>query len=659
MTYCPMFRKINLSFVFIFLIAVSANANVRLPKLFGDNMVLQRDKPIPIWGWADPNEKVTVQFNNQNKSIKAGKDGSWKLNLDMEKAGGPFNLVVTGKNKISINNVLVGDVWICSGQSNMEWPLRNTKDADKEIKSANFPLIRHTNIAKDVSEKPLKDLKEAADWKLATPEFAGNFTAVGYYFAKELYKELNIPIGLIHTSWGGTDIETWISREGFEGSDEFKTMIENIPSIDLEAVSKKKKEELFKKVTNLQGGLPDKATVDKWKDPNFDDSKWKELHVPGLWESQSLADFDGVVWYRKRITLGNGVENGGVLELASIDDSDETFVNGVKVGSTLNQYSAKRTYIIPPGVLKTGGNTIAVRVTDTGGGGGIFGEASDVKLTADKKEQSLAGNWKYAIESLQEGSGSVGPNTYPSLLYNAMISPLIPYAFKGAIWYQGENNSGRAFQYRKAFPLMINDWRKHWGQGDSPFYFVQLASFNAANGNSQKGSTWAELREAQTLTLQVPNTGMAITTDIGEPNDIHPRNKKDVGFRLAAIALKNTYNKDIVSEGPAFSQMKLDGDKANIFFKNIGNGLFTKDKYGYIRGFEVAGADQKFYYARAFIEGDHIVVTSDAVASPVAVRYNWADDASDGNLYNKEGFPAAPFRTDTWKGITEEAKYRK
>jgi sialate O-acetylesterase len=653
-----MLRKLISVFIFVSLITAVAKANVRLPKMFGNNMVLQREKPIPIWGWADPNEKITVQFNKQTKITTAGKDGGWKLNLDEEKAGGPFELVISGKNKLSISNILVGDVWVCSGQSNMEWPLRTTTDADNEIRSANFPMIRHAFVPKAVSGKPLNDLKESALWQDATKGSVENFTAVGYYFAKGLYKELNIPIGLIHTSWGGTDVETWISHQGFEESAEFKAMIKSLPSLDLEVLTKKKKEELLKKVIDLQGSIPDQASIKKWKELDFDDSKWPELKVPGLWENQSLGEFDGVVWCRKKITFDEEPANGGLLELGMIDDSDDTYINGVKVGS-LNQYNAKRAYTIGPGILRKGENIIAVRVTDTGGGGGIFGEESEVKLTLNNQNQSLAGNWKFSIETLPSGNSSVGPNTYPSLLYNAMISPLIPFAFKGAIWYQGENNAERAFEYRKSFPLMITDWRNHWGQGEFPFYFVQLASFNSANGTSEKGSTWAELREAQALTLSLPNTGMAITTDIGEPHDIHPRNKKDVGFRLAAIALKNTYGKNIVSTGPVYSSLKVDGNKANVFFSNTGSDLIAKDKYGYIKGFEVAGDDQKFYYAKAFIEGDHVVVYSENVSAPVAVRYNWADDAGDGNLYNKEGFPAAPFRTDQWKGITEAVKYHK
>ncbi|MBO9566694.1 MAG: 9-O-acetylesterase, partial [Niastella sp.] len=307
-------------------------------------------------------------------------------------------------------------------------------------------------------------------------------------------------------------------------------------------------------------------------------------------------------------------------------------------------------------VIKAGKNVITVRVTDGGGGGGIYGDAAAMKLTIDNQAQSLAGDWRYKVEALQVNS-KLGPNSYPTLLFNSMINPLIPYAIGGAIWYQGETNTGRAYQYRKAFPLMITDWRSRWNQGDFPFYFVQLASFNAGNGDTQKGSTWAELREAQTNTLSLPNTGMAVTIDIGESKDIHPRNKQDVGKRLAAIALNNTYQKNGEYSGPAYQSMKTIGNKIELTFTHAASGFMAKDKYSYIKGFEIAGADQQFYFAQAQVVGDKIVVYSDKVAAPVAVRYAWADDMPEANLYNKEGFPALPFRTDSWKGITEQVRY--
>jgi sialate O-acetylesterase len=381
------------------------------------------------------------------------------------------------------------------------------------------------------------------------------------------------------------------------------------------------------------------------------------MQVPGLWEEQSLKDFDGVVWFRKTINIAAAdAGKPAEISLGTIDDNDDTYINGSKVGSTKG-YNIDRKYKIPAGVLKEGTNLIAVRVEDTGGGGGMYGNPADMKLTINNTTQSLAGQWMFQVASVLK-SNYTNPNSYPTLLYNAMIYPLIPFAIKGALWYQGENNAGRAYQYRKAFPLMITDWRKQWGEGNFPFYFVQLASFNSANGNSQKGSTWAELREAQTLTLSLPKTGMAVTTDIGESSDIHPKNKQDVGKRLAAVALHDTYGKKNIYSGPMYKSMKIEGNKAIVSFSHAGTGLYTKDPDGYIEGFEIAGKDRDFQPAKAVIEGDHIVVSADNVQLPVALRYAWADDAGKVNLFNKEGFPAVPFRTDKWKGITEAAKYK-
>jgi sialate O-acetylesterase len=341
-----------------------------------------------------------------------------------------------------------------------------------------------------------------------------------------------------------------------------------------------------------------------------------------------------------------------------IDDQDETWVNGQKVGHT-ESYNTKRVYEIPAALLKEGVNKISIRVHDTGGGGGIYGDAKDLVLNVGDHSYPLEGKWSFQVEAMNDATTSMNPNSYPTLLYNAMVNPLIPYAIKGVIWYQGESNAGRAYQYQKAFPLMITDWRTRWNQGDFPFYFVQLASFNPQGGNVMKGSDWAELRDAQRMTLKLPKTGMAVTTDIGESNDIHPRNKQDVGKRLAAIALHEDYQKDIEFSGPVYKSMKVQGNKIILEFDHVGKGLEARDKYGYLKGFAIAGEDQKFKYAKAQIQGDQVVVYSDEISSPVAVRYSWENDPVDSNLFNKDGFPAGPFRTDNWKGITENTKYSK
>jgi sialate O-acetylesterase len=645
-----------LFFFFFTLFTISLYANVQLPKIFGDHMVLQRDRAITIWGWADAKEKITVTLNKQSRSVVAGKDGSWKVSLASEPAGGPYNLMIKGRNTINLSDILIGDVWVCSGQSNMEWSVRNSDNPTEEIAAANYPTIRHFKIPNTVASEPQKDIK-GGEWKVATKENVADFTAVGYFFARELTKETNIPIGLINTSWGGTHVETWTSREAFAATDEFKSMIAGMPRLNLDSLGKQKELATRAKIEKLQGSIDGPGESKKWIDPSFNSSSWKMMPLPNLWESLNLADFDGVVWFRREFELSSTeIAKDATLHLAMIDDWDDTYVNGQKVGSTM-QYNEPRIYKVPASVLKEGKNVITVRVEDTGGGGGIYGTAETMVLEVGSKKIPLAGEWSYRIESVSKGSLSVGPNSYPTLLFNAMINPILQMSIKGALWYQGESNAGRAYQYRKAFPLMIQDWRTRWGQGDFPFYFVQLATFKADNGTSETGSSWAELREAQTMTLSLPNTGMAVTTDIGNPDDIHPRNKQDVGKRLAAVALNKTYGKPRVDSGPTFKSMKVEGNKVILTFDNIGSGLAIKDKYGYVKGFEIAGDDQKFKYARASVEGNSIVVSHDQVNKPVAVRFGWADDATDNNVFNAEGFPAVPFRTDTWKGITETGKF--
>jgi sialate O-acetylesterase len=641
---------------FSFLYAHSIFANVQLPKIFGDHMVLQRDKNIVVWGWADPKEKITIQLNKQSVAVVAGKDGQWKAMLKSEAAGGPYQLIVKGKNSIILNDILIGDVWICSGQSNMEWPVKNSKDAAMEIQNANYPSIRQIKIPNTMATEPQKDIK-GGEWKVCSSATVGEFTAVGYFFARQLTSDLSVPIGLINTSWGGTHSETWTSRKAFEESEEFKNIISGMPRLNLDSLSKQKRIKVLERFEKVHGKLPQPEEVNAWKEIDFNDASWNKMEIPMLWEYQALGNFDGFVWFRKTVTLkAQDIGKPASLELALIDDNDDTFVNGIKIGST-QRPNEKRIYTIPPGTLKEGNNVIAVRVEDTGGGGGINGSPSDLVLKIGEATIPLAGKWPYRVEAFSSRTSGVGPNDYPTLLFNAMISPIIPMAMKGVIWYQGETNADRAYQYRKAFPLMISDWRKHWAQGDFPFYFVQLASYNANKGNSEKGSTWAELREAQTLTLSLPNTGMAVTTDIGDANDIHPRNKQDVGKRLAALALSKTYEKNTVCSGPVYKSMEVKGNEVIITFSNIGGGLLVKDRYGYVMGFEVAGADRKFKYAKGVIQGNTIVVSCAEVPTPVAIRFGWADNASDCNVFNAEGFPVVPFRTDEWKGITEENKF--
>ena len=646
-------KKKYLLFIVVFCAALTMYAEVVLPKIFSDNMVLQRHVMIPVWGKADVNEKIVVKFNGQTKTTKTDKNGKWIVRLDAESAGGPYELSIIGKNSIQFKNVLVGEVWLCSGQSNMEWSVGISMNAKKEIASADYPQIRHVKIPHNINSLPKSDLTPV-EWKICDSTTVSEFSGVAYFFARMIYDSLKIPIGLINSSWGGTNIETWISRAGFESSDEYKEMIAGMPNFDLDSLSKIYVRSSELRIEAMQGTKLADLRPGLFKEFSFDDSSWPQLIAPQLWEQQSIGELDGVVWLRKTIVLSaSDLKKEAAVELAKIDDDDITYVNGIKVGST-NRWDTKRKYTIPVGILKEGKNVIAVRVVDNGGGGGIYGDSSDLKLSVGETVIKLSGNWKFHVESIKKATNE---NSLPSLCYNAMINPLIPYAFQGVLWYQGESNSGRSYQYRKAFPLLINDWRQKWNNPNMPFYFVQLATFNTS-GNGNEGCGWAELREAQTMTLSIPNTGMCVTTDIGIPWDIHPTNKQDVGKRLAAIALNNVYNKKMICSGPMYKSMEIKDNQAILSFDNIGTGLFTPDKYGYIKGFEIAGKDSVFHYAKAFIKGKTIVLFSEKVENPGAVHFGWVGDASDCNLFNREGFPAVPFRTDEWKTVTKDEKYK-
>lgn len=638
---------------------VNAEANITMPRIFSDHMVLQRNKDIPVWGWAKPNETIFVSFNKQSKTATAGINGQWSVKLSPETAGGPFVLTIKGNNSLTFSDVLVGEVWICSGQSNMEWQVQSTFNAQQELSAADYPEIRNFNVPKAISTTPETDLK-GGNWQVCNPENARTFSAVAYFFARKLYQELKMPIGLIHTSWGGTQIESWISGKALEESEEFKNVMSSMPVVDLDAINRAKEVQLKKDILVWKRELLQPNELKSWYTEGIDDSKWGKLKAPALWETQGFNSLDGKLVFRKSFVVDKA-EAGkpALLELGQIDDNDVTYVNGVKVGAT-EGYTNLRSYNIPAGILKEGTNLIAVEIDDTGGGGGFWGEAG-MKIIFANRQQSLSGLWLFRIQTLKSANpGSIlSPNQYPALLFNAMLNPTIPFAIQGAIWYQGESNTSRAVQYQKAFPLMINDWRQHWGQGDFPFYFVQLASYDAGGStNKNTGYQWAELREAQTKTLALPNTGMAVTTDIGETKDIHPRNKQDVGLRLALVALNKTYNKPIVSSGPMFQSMKAEGNKLVLTFTEVGSGLINKDKYGYIKGFEIAGDDRRYVYAKAFIKNNQVVVYADDITNPVAVRFGWFDDASENNLFNKEGLPTSPFTTDSWDRVSTNIKYQ-
>ena len=650
-----------LSLLFLSGAFFSTRADVTLPHLFSTNMVLQRDIDIPVWGWAGPGERVTVTLNDQKVSIRTNREGFWTLKLKPMPAGGPFDMRVKGKNEIILQNILIGDVWVCSGQSNMEWSVSRVNHAEMEIANATYPEIRLFTVPNKISSRLLPDTDET-EWQPCTPITIPPFTAVGYFFGRELYQDLKVPIGLINTTWGGTIAESWTSRETIAEDPDFRDRLEVLDKLNIPEVNEeldRKFDEWQAKLREMDAGYNQGKYL--WADPEININGWRTMQVPALWEDQGLQEMDGVVWFATDFELPPAVTTRGIeINLGPINDSDMVWINGQLVGQIFNHYNWNRKYMVDPKILKDGINRVVVRVEDYGGGGGIYGEKNQLFIQSGDFMKSLAGDWHYQVGADKIPSDlpqtNFGPNSFPTLLYNAMINPLLPFAIKGAIWYQGEANASRAYQYRRVFRQMIEDWREHWGQGNFPFLFVQLANFMKAKPIPSE-SEWAELREAQTLTLSLPNTGMASAIDIGEADDIHPRNKQEVGRRLALSALKTAYDQDVVYSGPTYKSMRIEGDKMYIEFDHTGSGLEVHDPYGYLKGFTVAGADRNFHWARADLVDDHtVVVRSSEVKDPLAVRYGWANNPYDLNLYNREGLPANPFRTDDWPGITTGKK---
>jgi len=663
-----MIMKRILQFIFPCILATvfaqSAFADVRVPAIIGDNMVLQQGKKIRIWGWANPNEKVSVVFASQKANAVADVSGHWQTLLGPVKAGGPFELTISASNTLTIKNVLVGEVWICSGQSNMEWPLINSQNGADAVAQANYPEIRLFTVQKTTSSTPLDDVK--GQWIVTTPDKVGQFSAVGYFFGRELYQKLNVPVGLIHTSWGGTPAEAWTSNDALATTSDLQPILARYQE-GLKNVGERQQEYARRLAEwsqrNLYQDEGNKGEALGYAASQTNTADWPTMNLPQYFETAGLK-MDGAIWFRKEIEIpqswaGRSLE----LNLAAIDDFDTTYFNGTKVGGigseTPNSYNVPRHYKIPAELVRAGKNVIAVRVFDSAGEGGFGAGTMSLRPSEGAEEPvSLGGPWSYKVElaltpkspdwgSRPEAAGPTNQNS-PSVLYNAMIAPLTPLSIRGAIWYQGESNAGRAYQYRTLFPTMIRNWRNAWGEGDFPFYYVQLANFQPIK-DAPGESEWAELREAQTLTLHEPQTGMAVIIDIGEAKDIHPRNKVDVGHRLALWALANTYGEKIEYSGPLFQSFSIEGDKLRVKFRHAA-GLKTSDG-GAPKGFAIAGEDHKFVWADARIEGDEVVLSSKEVSKPIAVRYAWADNPVC-NLYNTIGLPASPFRSDDWPGVT-------
>lgn len=615
------------------------NAKVKLPALVSDGMILQRNQVLKIWGYADAGEKVNVKFLNKTYSATADNQGNWNIMLPELKAGGPFVMTI---NDITLKDILIGDVWVASGQSNMELPMRRLKPLyGDEMKTVNNQNIRFFTVPQKYNFKASQNDLDGGKWESANPQTIQNFSGVAYFFAKNLYERNKIPVGIIHTSLGGSPVQAWMDANSLKSYPEYLQEAEKWKNDDL-IKSTESGEQALSRAWYTELDQSDIGLNQHWENFDLNDSSWKTMNVPGSWEDQE-GSFEGSVWLRKEITLSKDeAGKAAFLNLGRIKDADVTYINGVKVGNVTYEYPP-RWYDIPAGILKEGKNIIAVRITN-GSGKGQFIADKPYYLEIGVQKIDLKGSWKYKIGAKMDkmAPGQTFIRWKPTGLYNSMINPLINYKVKGFLWYQGESNTGKPKEYGDLLTTMINDWRSKWNEKDAPFLIVQLANFMEAK-NQPVESNWAELRDQQRkVSLTVPQTGLAVIIDAGEWNDIHPLDKKTVGDRLALQALKIGDKKEIVADGPVYQSMKVEGNKIRLSF-NKGTDDFAP--VSELKGFAIKGKDGNYQWAKAKIQGKNIVVWNDGVNDPVSVRYDWADNP-DGNLKNKSGLPASPFTTE-------------
>jgi sialate O-acetylesterase len=638
--------------VFLFLpllfAGLIASAQVRLPQLIADKMVLQRDIPLTIWGWAAPSERITLEFAGRHYKTRAAADSSWQVRVPAMKAGGPYTLDIRASNHLEVSDILVGDVWFCSGQSNMVIPMERVKEKyPDDVAGADFPQIRNFFVptADDVMAQH-EDLPHST-WQEANPTTVLAFGAATYFFARQIYDKYHVPIGIINSSVGGTPIQAWISKAGFSHMPFYLEEIGNFPEENYLAESLRRKVPTDRTIEHPDLGL---AAALKWYSPDYVPVGWHPFWLPGYWADQGVKGLNGVIWFRKEIVVPASMAGKPAkLFVGRIVDADETYLNGVKVGNITYQYPPRR-YEVPAGLLKEGKNLLVVRITNTSGKGGFVPDKR-YELTDGITHIDIRGDWRYKVgqvyppRSIGGGGAPLSAQNEPTGLYNTMVAPAIRYGVKGFLWYQGEANTGNPREYRELLPALIADWRAKWQEGDIPFLYVQLPNYMEVQ-YSPSESQWAELREAQLDALSVSNTGMAVTIDAGEWNDVHPLDKKDVGDRLALAAERIAYSdSSVIASGPIYQSARVDGDKIILSFKGVGSGLMVKGG-GQLQQFAIAGADRKFVWADARIDGDYVIVSSPDVPEPMYVRYAWADNPEGANLYNKEGLPASPFRTD-------------
>ena len=634
--------------------------------LFGDNMVLQRDKPDAIWGWSDPGDVVRVQIGDRSATATAGPDRRWQVKILPPAVGGPYTVKIQGHQTVELHNVLVGDVWLCGGQSNMSLPLRFTQNADQEIQKANDPNIRFFTVQDHVAYRPAAVV--AGNWQIVSPDTAGSLSAVSYYFARRLQQDIHVPIGLVVDAVGGSPAEAWASESVLRPLHDF-----DVPLDALDQLRAENAPEYGNFVMHWYDQY-DVGQKNNWAAPDLNDSTWKQVPVPGGFAELGVPDTPAVVWFRREITLpdplpkaapgasvpaGPFSPGGTTLHLGSIERMDTAYVNGVEVGAS-SWVENPRVYFIRPGILKPGRNIIALRILKTLPKGGFLSKADDLYLSlADGTKIPLAGEWKAKL-SVDARPPHTLPLTYenwpvmPTVLYDGMLKPVAPLSITGAIWYQGEQNAPRGYQYRKLLPVVIANWRSLFGQGNFPFYIVSLPAFTPRSSTPLDGDEWAELRESQAIVAAtVPNSCLAVTIDTGDANSIHPKEKQPVGDRLALCALAQHYGEHVVDAGPTLASVQRLPNAIRLRFKHTDGGLFAKG--GKLEEFSIAGEDRKWHWADARIEGDSIVVSSPEVPKPTQVRYAWQSNPA-ATLYNGAGLPAVPFRTDNWPEKTESAR---
>lgn len=639
------------SLLVLFLIStLSSFAQIRLPVFFGDHMVLQQQRPIRIWGTALPGEWVRVSMEGRVTVATADDEGKWVATFGAVAAGGPYELKMqTPSDTMTLSDVWVGEVWFCLGQSNMEWPLRRATNGAAEIAAAALPQIRYFKVPHRMAMQPTDDLPTSS-WTICQPETAPNYSAVAYFFAKHINQQQNVPVGLIEASWGGTTIASWMSPDALANHPKFGTQVANMAHLNLGDLQ----DSIAQAATDWLGAIEttDIGLQENWQTEAIDWRSWPTMLLPQPWETGGPINVDGAVWFKTAFELESKQTKANIsLSLGVLDDRDETYVNGHLIGQTGQDYRAFRVYTIPDTLLKVGENIITVRIRDYGYVGGFMGQPNDLKLVQGEWAYSLAGAWHYQVgtTTLPRKPEPLSPNSYPTLLYNGMVHPFRDLRIGGMLWYQGESDLNDPFHYRDLFLKLLDDYRQQWRMGDFPFVFTQLPYFrNPASVPLESG--WATMRESQALLLKRRNTGMAVLIDEGEPYNIHPQNKEVVGQRLATVTKQLVFEQQTNFSGPELESVEILDQEIRLTFQGVGEGLRPINRQEDLKGFAIAGEDGRFQWAKAeLLNATQVRVYHPAILAPRYIRYAWSDNPGPLNLYNMDGLPAAPFRTDKFK----------